>query len=459
MAFEYETIDDLVSYAREAEGEYLKDIDKKGMLENTNVKGKVGTIIEASYFGYEVNSKPEPDFADVGVELKTTGLKKLKNGQLSAKERMVLNIIDYRHEATVEFNKSSFWKKNAKLLIFFYTYTRDEEGKPDYRNFQIVKTVLHEFSETDLEIIKQDFQNIKQKILNGEAHRLSEGDTNILGACTKGATAKSVRKQPFSPIPAKQRAYSLKQGYMTALVRKYIKNAKLISFTSPDELKDQTFEELLHDKFRPYIGKTADEIAEELDYQLSEAKNKLALLTSRILGIQGTALHQIEEFSKLNIKFKTVKATSSGITKESMSFGNVNYEEILEENWEESSLKMEMESTKWLLVVYQENEQNLPVLKGIRLWHVPKDLLDAEIKKFYNEVKHILNEGFEEWRVGGQTRNNFPKSDFNGICHLRTKGSNREKSMVTLPDGQYIPGHAFWFNNRFVRSLVKDLIT
>src|SRR5699024_11387767 len=103
MAFEYETIDDLVSYAREAEGEYLKDIDKKNMLENTNVKGKVGTIIEASYFGYDINNDSEPDFADVGVELKTTGLKKLKNGQLSAKERLVLNVINYEDEAMVDF--------------------------------------------------------------------------------------------------------------------------------------------------------------------------------------------------------------------------------------------------------------------------------------------------------------------------------------------------------------------
>lgn len=457
MAFEYKTIDDLVSYAREAEGEYLKDIDKQNMLENTNEKGKVGTIIEASYFGYEINSKPEPDFADVGVELKTTGLKKLKNGQLSAKERLVLNIINYEGESTVEFEESSFWKKNAKLLIFFYTYTRNQNGKPDHRNFRIVKTVLHEFTGTDLQIIRQDFENIKHKILSGEAHTLSEGDTNILGACTKGATSKSVRKQPYSETPAKQRAYSLKQGYMTALVRKYIRNAKMISFTSPEELKKKTFEELLYDRFQPYIGKRDIDIAENLEYQLSEAKNRLALLTSRILGIQGTSLNQIEEFSKLNIKFKTIKAAKTGAMSESMSFGNVDYEEILNESWDESSLKMEMESTKWLLIVFQEDEENIPVLKGVRLWHMPVNMLDNEVKDFYDEVKHVLREGLKEWQVGNQTWNNFPKSGFNGVCHLRTKGINREKSMVTLSDGQRIPGHAFWFNRGFVRSLIKDL--
>lgn len=458
MAFEYETIEDLVSYAREAEGEYLKDIDKRNMLENSNVKGKVGAIIEASYFGYEINSKSEPDFADVGVELKTTGLKKLKNGQLSAKERLVLNIINYENEAVVEFEESSFWKKNAKLLIFFYTYTRDEKGNPDFSHFQIVKTVLHEFTGTDLEIIKQDFENIKHKIALGKAHELSEGDTNILGACTKGSSAKSVRSQPYSDIPAKQRAYSLKQGYMTALVRKYIKDAKMISFTSPEELKEKSFEELLQERFRPYVGKRISDIAEGLDYQLSTAKNRLALLTSRILGIKGTSLNNIEEFSKLNIKFKTIKATNTGRTDESMSFGNVDYEELLQEDWEESSLKMQMESTKWLLIVFQEDDQGYTILKGIKLWNVPRTILDEEIKMFYDEVRRVLREGFQEWLVGKQMRNNFPKSDFNGICHLRTKGKNREESMVTLSDGQRIPGHAFWFNRAFVRNLVSDLI-
>ena len=38
-----------------------------------------------------------------------------------------------------------------------------------------------EFSDTDLEIIKKDWELIKQKIANGKAHELSEGDTFYLG--------------------------------------------------------------------------------------------------------------------------------------------------------------------------------------------------------------------------------------------------------------------------------------
>ena len=50
------------------------------------------------------------------------------------------------------------------------------------------------FPNTDLEIIKKDWKLIKQKVADGKAHELSEGDTFYLGACTKGANANSTRK-------------------------------------------------------------------------------------------------------------------------------------------------------------------------------------------------------------------------------------------------------------------------
>src|SRR5699024_1210778 len=161
----------LVSYSMEAEGEYLKDLDNKNLIKSVN-KSIVGAVIEQSFFGYKANSKAEADFADIGVELKTTGIIKQKRGALAAKERLVLNIINYMDEVNRSFLTSSVWTKNNKLLIFFYTYVRDEKGKPNYPYFQIVKTVLHEFNEIDLEIIKQDWNTIQDKVRAGLAHEL-----------------------------------------------------------------------------------------------------------------------------------------------------------------------------------------------------------------------------------------------------------------------------------------------
>ena len=59
---------------------------------------------------------------------------------------------------------------------------------------------------------------IINKIRAGKAHEISEGDTNYLGACTKGANADSVREQPFNSIVAKQRAFCLKPATSYVLV-------------------------------------------------------------------------------------------------------------------------------------------------------------------------------------------------------------------------------------------------
>ena len=57
-------------------------------------KGGLGQMVEQFLFGIQTNSDSEPDFMPAGIELKVTPYKKLKDGKLSAKERLVLNIID-----------------------------------------------------------------------------------------------------------------------------------------------------------------------------------------------------------------------------------------------------------------------------------------------------------------------------------------------------------------------------
>ena len=72
-----------------------------------------------------------------------------------------------------------------------------------------------------------NWEKIREKIRNGIAHEISEGDTFYLGACTKGTNSSSVRKQPFSPILAKQRAYSLKPKYLNIIIQKALNGEEI----------------------------------------------------------------------------------------------------------------------------------------------------------------------------------------------------------------------------------------
>ena len=63
--------------------------------ENKKRKGGLGEIIEERYFHYQSNNDARPDFDKAGVELKVTPYKQNKNGSFSAKERLILTMIDY----------------------------------------------------------------------------------------------------------------------------------------------------------------------------------------------------------------------------------------------------------------------------------------------------------------------------------------------------------------------------
>ena len=211
----YNSAQELLDIAVQTNGHRISEYNINNRSLAKSNKGVIGQIIEEGVFHYPVNSRAQADFEDLGVELKVTGLKKIKKNEYVAKERLVLNIINYMLEYNIPFEESSFWKKNASLLLMFYLY----EDRNDF-NFRMIESILHTFSGEDLEIIKQDWKKISDKINNGLADTLSEADTMYLGACTKGAdSASSYRQQPASDKLAKQRAYCLKQSYMNTIIK------------------------------------------------------------------------------------------------------------------------------------------------------------------------------------------------------------------------------------------------
>lgn len=459
---EFKTDADVIKYAKTAANKTVGEIDQTGRSKR-KTKGSVGHIIEESLFGYEINSNAEADLPELGIEIKTTGVKKNKNKTLSAKERLVLNIINYIEEASKTFETSSFWTKNQKLLILFYLWAKELKVSDYY----IIDAILYTYPEKDLEIIKNDWQIIHQKILDGKAHELSESDTMYLSACTKGSSAKSVSEQPFSDIPAKQRAYSLKQSYMTSLVRQYFSLDNLPSISSAEDLENKTFEELLYDKFKPYINKDISEIAKMvgLDLNISH-KSRIQRLVSQILGVKGNSLNQIEEFSKANIQFKTIRLEPNGIPKEHMSFEQVDFNQWIECDFDDSVIYRKFEETKFLFVVFKysetkaQNPDRKLIFKGVLLWNMPKNDLETYVYEFWNKVKEILDEGVElkqvPWGNSFRVFNNLPGSDFNEVIHLRPKardGNDKTK----LPDGQYITKQAYWLDRKYIAKIISTL--
>ena len=419
-------------------------------------KGNFGQILEKYYFGYEPNSVAEPDFTEVGIELKSSPLKTLKNGEYRSKERLVLNIINYLEVYKEEFEKSTFWKKNAHLLLVFYLHDKDL-SLLDY----IIKLVdLWEYPKEDLKIIRRDWEYINQKIREGKAHELSEGDTFYLGACTKGSTAlKSFRDQPFSSEKAKQRAYSLKQGYVNHIIAKIAKEETAIYgkiIKQPEVLDtNQTIEEIVVSKFQPFYGKTALQIEEELNLNLNQkSKSYFANLTNAILGLE--LGQKIEEFDKADIQIKTIRIKENNLPKEDISFPTFKYDELVLTDWDDSDFKTILES-KFFFVFYQFENQNL-ILKKVKFWNMlqsdiseAKNVWDATIEtiKRGEIVKEVTNKGIR--------KTFFPKKSQNRISHVRPHARNAADT-YDLPIPDKLTGlttytkHCFWLNAKYVRD-------
>ncbi|MFS4084863.1 Sau3AI family type II restriction endonuclease [Aerococcus urinaeequi] len=455
---EYKSTDELLSKAKEADEHTFEEYDIHNKLSSKGNKGGLGQIIEEGLFGYNINSNNEADFADLGVELKVTPVKILKNNTLAAKERLVLNIINYMKEVNFTFETSSFWRKNQNILMMFYLW----QAGQDRKDYKILKSILYTYPEEDLEIIKDDWETIVSKIREGKAEELSEGDTMYLGACTKGANKNSLRQQPFSDVPAMQRAFSLKASYMTTLVRKYIKQDNIVSFTSKEELAKKSLETILQERFAPYVGLDMREISQKINYEINpKNKSTIANMISRVLGITGTKLDNIEEFSKANIQFKTIRLEPNNIPKEHMSFENVDFDAWLNDSFEESQFYQKFEETKFLFVVFQyretlkENPDRIPYFKKIVLWNMPEQTIRNEVGLMWRRGRKVLKDGVELTVRSRGISNNLPSAKENYVTHIRPKAKDG-KDKVQLPDGQEITKQAFWLNKEYIAEIVKD---
>lgn len=467
LPYDLNNKDSIIKYAKQLIGKSLNDICGKDLINNRKNKGGFGQLLEKFYFLYEPNSDSEPDFKEAGLELKSSPIKKLKRLNYVSKERLVLNIINYIEVVNQEFNSSSFWKKNNNLLLVFYIYETGKE-KVDYR-IEIVDE--WSFPDIDLEIIKKDWDVIKNKVKDGKAHELSEGDTFYLGACTKGSKGGSLRVQPNNTKKAKQRAYSLKQGYVNHIIATLGDNTKenygkLIPSLSI--AKKLSLEEIVISKFQPFYGQSIEQLVDffKLGTINKKSKQYFSLISKAILNkilevpLDKLATSYLEEFEKAEIQVKTVRLKENNLPKEDISFPTFKYKELIKEDWENSTFKEILEH-KFLFVFFQFENKTL-VLRNVKFWNMPyNDLLKAE--KVWRRTKQILTNGeivkaVKTDKNGKEVRvTNFPSKKFSKVSHVRPHAKDALDTYLLPVKDKFTnqveyTKHCFWLNNTYIRD-------
>lgn len=162
---------------------------------------------------------------------------------------------------------------------------------------------------------------------------------------------------------------------------------------------------------------------------------------------------------------------------------------ITEESWEESSFYERLSSTRYLFVIFKENENSEFVLSKAKFWNVPATDLEKIGVIWQDTVNKIRNDevGLRFNEDTGRVENNFIASsesshysyeqegvylsDVNMLCHVRphSKISSyvlrdgftrrpevKEQYSNILPSGEWMPNQCFWFNKSYLKEIADD---
>ena len=446
------------TYAKRLVGRTLKttkgtrDVPIRYLDESPGVrtKGVFGTLVERHYFGITPGNMPcSPDFKRAGVELKTTALERRKKG-LTAKERLVLQMIDYSEIVNETYESSCFMKKSQLMLLISNEYQND---RPIVDSEILMARLINlaELPPADRHIIREDWQIIAEKVCQGLAHELSGSDTTYLEACTKGMDGSRLVKQPNSQILAKPRGFAFKSGYVTSLVREWLNDVESLAITDDTEVAGRGFERTIIERFSPFIGRTTDEIESILGTELNPAaKGYRATLARRVMGVSAK---NVEEFDRSGISMKTILIDEQGRPPESMSFPVFRYMgpgSVLEEDWESDEddemprIKRILEDTRFLFVVFQRSSGRIR-LKEVKFW----SMTSADIETYVKPVWEATRKSIELGKLP-----DLPKGSFNGVCHVRPHAANKKDTSPSPLNGEQVK-KCFWLDRRYIQRQVS----
>ena len=126
-----------------------------------------------------------------------------------------------------------------------------------------------------------------------------------------------------------------------------------------------------------------------------------------------------------------------------MSFKQIKYTEIINEDWEDSDLYNVLNS-RFFLIIFQLNKKGIPELKRVKFWNMTETDLEVVRNVWEDTRKKILKCNF----------NNFIKISDNQIAHVRPKAKNSADQMVDAY-GKMQKKKSFWLNASFISKIIQ----
>lgn len=374
-------------------GKTFEEIDDIGMFEHVQEfnlqKGVAGSVVEQCVLRYPPDSKQEADLIvvegghEISTELKTTGMV-IKDGRFVAKEPMSITAVGVYELADQSFEKSHFWDKLEHMLIVYYHYMSDKPVSPfEYRLFPVKGYEFHEFSEVEIETLKNDWKYVyslvKRVVDNHPGEHNAEWKEAVKQEYidTHGELRRVLSYIDLAPkFPPR---FRLKKPVVSTMISQhfgYELEQLPGRYTSVSDI-DAKCREITN----KYKGKTVKELGEIFGIETStengsEKKGITEQIIISMFGGTSKKLNQIELFEKFGLIGKTIVTSSTGGRTEDMKLFHVDFDEfirteIMDENgvlrpfeFEDSELYSYFSEHEFLCIIFQEPEEWVETFSG-----------------------------------------------------------------------------------------------
>jgi DNA mismatch repair protein MutH len=178
-----------------------------------------------------------------------------------------------------------------------------------------------------------------------------------------------------------------------------------------------------------------------IDSKSKNYKSFNRALANRILGGNSNSVPELEG---AGVEMKTIRLSSSGKPRESMSFPGFKFLEIVNEEWEESSFFLKIER-KFLFVIFGLDSNGIERLMKVEYWNMPyEDRLEA--RRVWEETKRRVQIDATD----------LPKSRESSVAHVRPKARDGNDKQMT-PQGTLHLKQCFWLNKEYIGKIIDNL--
>lgn len=404
----------------------LGEVDKNHIFDRTKTKPKItgiaGDVIEQSVLGYPADQAQRPDLDVDGVptELKTTGMRRKKEGAeyvYEAKEPASITAVSINMIAQESFFTSNFWHKAEHMLFVFYQYEAPKAvPASEYANFHIRGFRFHEFSEDDRIIIQRDWQLIHDFIADIQ-NRCNEEDAKKEYPYLSTYINKQTTYLDTAPKYPHPPRFRLRKRVVTVIIQQTF-NGDQFEKLPERYLGASDVEKKCAELTKSFYGYSMAEILTHFGVQVDsskkvDAKQYAEQVIVRMFGGTSKKISKIEMFRKLGYVGKAVTISCRGTRTEDTKLFPVDFDELLEEwiededgvlrekTFEDSDLYHFLCDNKLLCIVFQEREPQSSgkiilgenKFIGFKVIDLSDDEIIAEAKRTWEETRALIKEG------------------------------------------------------------------